>query len=151
MRARGDQYKSQEHEGPDQRLSIITILLEADNHLAAAKLLLSMFQHRNKAFFGSLWKNVTRDLNEKRLSEQQGFPLHFLTDESHIEAEVRHAAVACCKAAACTTNASNLQTFDTDRGLFYIPHTVALCLTTRYIVGVGDIRSTAEALGPVVY
>jgi hypothetical protein len=50
-----------------------------------------------------------------------------------------------------TTIASYLQTFDTDRGLFYDPHTVALCLATRYIVGVGDIRSTVEALDPVVY
>jgi hypothetical protein len=44
-----------------------------------------------------------------------------------------------------------IQTFDTDRGLFNDPHTVALCLATRNEIGVGDIRSTAEAPRPVVY
>jgi hypothetical protein len=43
------------------------------------------------------------------------------------------------------------RTFDTDRGLFGDPHTVALCLANRYIYGVGDIRSTVEALDQWIY
>jgi hypothetical protein len=44
-----------------------------------------------------------------------------------------------------------VELFSTDRGLFLIPHTVALCLLARQIYGVGNIRTRAEALRPVVW
>jgi len=150
MCARGDQRETQEHEGSDQWGLIDTILLEADDHLATAENIFRMLEQCNKTLFRAFRQNVARNLDEESLANEKSVPVYILSTKSHAETEVLHSIVRSLAAAALEsyTAVSNddLRTFDTDRGLFRDPHTVALCLATRYIYGVGDIRSTVEAL-----
>jgi len=88
MRAWGDQHKSQEHEGSDETLSIIALLVEANDHFAATKRFFSVLQHCYEALLGTLREDVTGDLNEESLSNQQCVPLDTHADECHVKAEV---------------------------------------------------------------
>jgi len=128
--ARRNQRKPKELEGSDQRRSIFTVLLEADDDLAAAKDVLRMLQHRHKALSRPLGEDVPGDLDEERLADEERVPLDvLLVTERHREAEVRHAVASSAGALLRrrTSTATILLTFDTDRGLFDDPHTAALC------------------------
>jgi len=124
-----DQRESKELEGPDQWRAIFTVLLEADDDLAAAEDVLRMLQHWHKALSRPLGEDVPGDLDEERLADEERVPLDvLLVTERHREAEMRHAiASSPGTLRRPTSTTAILLTFDTDRGLFDDPHTAALC------------------------
>lgn len=89
--ARWNQRKTQEHESPDQKSSIVSVFLEANDDMATVQNFFSILQQHHKTLFGSFWKDVVRNLDVQRVPNEQSFPNHLLTNQSDGEAQVADA------------------------------------------------------------
>jgi len=88
---RWNQRKTQEHESPDQKSSIVSVFLEANDDMATAQNFFSILQQHHKTLLGSFWKDIVRDLDVQRVPNEQSFPDHLLTDQPDGEAQVADA------------------------------------------------------------
>lgn len=108
-------------------------------------------------FFRSFRQDSIWDFNVQPLIHQDGLPTNFYgIGQNYFEAQVRGYLGSYQKTDADLTITilehliiSEL-TFSIDRGLCWNPHTAALC-HEWHTGGMGNIRNTTEALGPVIY
>lgn len=144
--ARGNRSKSQEHKCSHKNRAIWAILSEADNDVTTFQLLFGVLQESNKAFFGALGQNAAGDFHKKLAVDKQSLPGD-LNAVSQLDLE---AEIGCFLHAHQSVHVVREQAVGVDRGLFWNPHTVALC-HKWHVDGMGNIRSTTEARDRVVY
>lgn len=114
--------KSQEHKGPYQGGSVRPWLLETDNDVTALKLLFSVLQESNKAFFGAFWEYTLRNLHIQVAFHEESIPGNLqAVSQADLEAQVRGTL---CKHQGVGIVQLIL---GVDRGLCWNPHTAALC------------------------
>ena len=106
-------------------------------------------------FFWSNWQDIWRYFDKQCCANKKGFPGHLLADNPDAEAKTDWCITTSTVNITNTSSHSMHPTItslrNSDRGLFCNPHAVALCLSRRRVDGMGNIRSTAEALDPVVW
>ena len=106
-----------------------------------AYITLHQFVTRNKPFFWAFWEDSARNLDVELASDENRLP----GDVQTVVEEDLKTQVGGNLCVRHGISIDDVQTTGADKGLFWNPHTAALCLITRHVGGVGLIRNTTEA------